>query len=110
MWLSLALPQGLSLRVAMVPTLLLPLLGAAVSASSAPPEFCGFENIFGAGTPPYYVAYKLDAAAAGNDAAGAGGGGSVAAAAAAPPIKIDGNLNDPAWLEVGSQATALRLT
>eukprot|EP01046_Picozoa_sp_COSAG06_P072303 COSAG06_NODE_21097_length_769_cov_1.661194_1_plen_172_part_01 len=94
--------------VAMVPTLL-PLLSAAVSASSTPSEFCGFDNIFGAGAPPYYVAYTLDAAAASNaPAAAGGGGGSADAPAAAAPIEIDGNLNDPAWLEVSNHANALR--
>lgn len=41
-------------------------------------DFCAFTNIFGAGPPPYYVAYKVDT----------------------PPV-IDGALDDPAWAEVG---------
>jgi len=43
-----------------------------------PPQgFCAFANIFGAGAPPYYVAYKT----------------------ATPPV-IDGVLDDTAWTEV----------
>ena len=40
-------------------------------------DFCKFDNIFGAGNPPYYVNYKT----------------------ATPPV-IDGSLDDPAWKEV----------
>ena len=43
------------------------------------PSICSFENIFGAGTPPYYVAYKLEP----NE-----------------QIKIDGNIDDAAWERV----------
>lgn len=64
---------------------LVPKLALAVTFATAPAPseasdgFCEFENIFGAGPPPYYVAYKNSAGS---------------------KIKIDGSLDDPAWLEV----------
>jgi hypothetical protein len=44
-----------------------------------PPQ-CAFDNIFGAGAPPYYVTYELPAGRS---------------------ITIDGSLDDDAWQEVG---------
>ena len=47
-----------------------------IAKSTSP---CNFNNIFGAGPPPYYINYKLQTN---------------------QTITIDGNLNDPAWKEV----------
>jgi len=51
------------------------------SSSSAAPEsdICAFDNIYGAGSPPYYVNYKLQPG---------------------EEIKIDGSIDDPAWRDV----------
>ena len=51
-----------------------------MASGSAP--FCAFENVYGAGPPPYYVAYEVGK--------GKGKG--------ATSITIDGDLDDPAWL------------
>jgi hypothetical protein len=31
----------------------------AATEAAAPSGFCAFDDVFGAGAPPYYVAYKL---------------------------------------------------
>jgi hypothetical protein len=79
----------------MTPTFALAFLVLPAGASAASPV-CAFENIFGAGPPPYYVAYHLDSAA--------GTAPGLQANKHLQGIKIDGSLDDPAWLEVGFTA------
>jgi hypothetical protein len=59
---------------------------AGGSVGSEAPGFCAFSNIFGAGAPPQYVAYKLPQAPV--------------QASQPPAITIDGSLDDAAWKEV----------
>lgn len=59
---------------------------AVLIISTTATNVCDFDNIFGAGSPPYYVSYLLDENKEGG-------------------IVIDGNLNESAWTDVAWTAS-----
>eukprot|EP00038_Savillea_parva_P012574 m.205560 g.205560 ORF g.205560 m.205560 type:complete len:442 (-) comp22997_c0_seq1:178-1503(-) len=63
----------------------------AVATQASAGDFCAFDNIFGAGAPPYYVAYHLGKQA---------GTASPDTVLPPPAITIDGSLDESVWQEV----------